>query len=68
MNPVFAGVTACPWGLKCRIGIENARFGRCLLVNDKVVDPVDHIKNPPAVSFEKQGLKFAFGVTLVKLS
>ena len=37
-------------------------------LNLKVVDPVDHIKNPPTVSFEKQGLKFAFGVTLVKLS
>ena len=35
-------------------------------LNLKVVDPVDHIKNPPTVSFEKQGYKFAFGVTLVK--
>lgn len=37
-------------------------------LNLKVVGPVDHIKTPPTVSFEKQGLKFAFGVTLVKLS
>ena len=35
-------------------------------LNLKVVGPVDHIKPPPTV--EKQGLKFASGVTLVKLS
>ena len=37
-------------------------------LNLKVVGPVDHIKPLPTVSFEKQGLKFASGVTLVKLS
>ena len=37
-------------------------------LNLKVVDPVKKKKNPPTVSFEKQGLKFAFGLTLVKLS
>ena len=28
-------------------------------LNLKVVGPVDHIKPPPTVSFEKQGLKFS---------